>query len=169
MPVYIQYHTFRLKVYYCTAKLFQGVDNAGILLSTTISLNSADSTTTVLHLLIIIDHFSEECKNFTKAMSLKHQLQDYLFNQYNLPLTTNQAEYVHSILVGLQTTAEVLDQYQFSQHNKNCPRLSAAEYKMMRHEEFSTALLVNDILTLGKSWVHDHFPIYGGEKPSSCN
>ena len=60
-------------------------------------------------------------------MSLKHQLQDYLFNQYNLPLTTDQAEYVHSILVGLQTTADVLDQYQFSQHSTNCPGLPAAD------------------------------------------
>ena len=123
--MYIQYHTFRLKVYYCTATLFQGIDNAGILLSTAISLNSADRTTTVLHLLT--NNFSEECKDFTKAMSLKHQLQDYLFNQDSSSLHTDQAEYVHSILVGLQTTADVLDQYQFSQHSTNCPGLPAAD------------------------------------------
>ena len=154
--------------FYCAAKLFK--DNAQILDHMNISISLADipvdDRTAVLCQLY--NHFSEECKNFTKAMSLKHQLQDYLFNQDSSSLHTDQAEYVHSILVGLQTTADVLDQYQFSQHSKNCLRLPAAQYKMMRCKEFSTALLVNDILKLGDSWVHDHFPIYGGNKTTTC-
>jgi len=146
------------KSFYCAAKLFK--DNAGSPNKTKIS--DINKTAVLCQLL---NHFSEECKDFTKAMSLKHQLQDYLFNQYNLSLTAKQ---VYSILVGLQTTANILDQYQFSQHNKTCPRLSAAQYKMMYHVKcynISESLL-RDIKTLGDSWVHDNYHIYGGNKPS---
>ena len=153
--------------FYCAAKLFK--DNAGSLNQRNISinLNSTDipveNRTAVLRQLF--NHFSEECKDFTKAMSLKHQLQDYLFNHYNLSLTTEESKRVHSILVGLQTTANILDQYRFSQHNKSCPRLSEAGYKMMYHVQYNTSL-VEVTLGLGEKWVHDDYPIYGNNKTS---
>jgi len=158
--------------FYCAAKLFR--ENAESLQrKISISLKSdipVNDRTAVLCQLY--NHFSEECKNFTKAISLKHQLQDYLFNQYSLSLTTDQAEHVHLVLVGLQTAADVLDQYQFSQHNKKCPTLPAAHYKMMYHVKcYNTSEpLLRDIKILGDSWVNDDYHIYGGRKPSTnCN
>ena len=156
--------------FYCAAKLFK--DNAGSLKEREISINlnstdiPVDDRTAVLCQLF--SHFSEECKDFTKAMSLKHQLQDYLFNQYNLSFTTEETKHVHSILyiVGLQTTANILDQYQFSQHNTNCPRLSAAEYEMTYHVQYNTSL-VEVTIGQGGIWVHDDYPIYGNNKTST--
>jgi len=98
-------------------------------------------------------------------MSLKHQLQDHLFNQYNLSLTTEESKHVYSILVGLQTAADILDQYRFSQHNTNCPRLSAAGYKMMYHVQYNTSL-VEVTIGQGGIWVHDDYLIYGNNKTS---
>jgi len=149
--------------FYCAAKSFADplksdtIDKAGLKLT-----KSAidDGRGKVLDQ--IITQFSEVCKDFTKALSLKYQLQDHLFNQIDLSLTTNV---VHSILSGLQTIANILDQYQFSQKNKSCVTLSAAEYKMMYHAQFSTALLLNETKTLGEWWVNDEYSIYGEEKP----
>jgi len=93
-------------------------------------------------------------------MSLKYQLQDRLFNQHDLSLTIDQTKHVNSILRGLQTTTNTLDQYQFSQHNTNCPRLSAVEYKMMYHVQFSNLSLLDEILTQGNCWVKDTYSIY---------
>jgi len=158
--------------FYCAAKLFS--NNAGSLIMNkakiSISLNCTvpDDKTAVLCQLF--NHFSEECKDFTKAISLKHQLQDYLFNQNSSSLTTDQAEHVHLILVGLQTTADVLDQYQFSQHNTHCPRLPAIQYKMMYHVQYNDTSLVEVIKTQGDSWIHDDYHIYRQNKPSpDCN
>ena len=48
----------------------------------------------------ILNHFSGECQNFTSAMSLKHQLQEYLFKQTNEDLNNNDnhIEQLSSIL-----------------------------------------------------------------------
>ena len=155
--------------FYCAAKLFR--DSAGRLKEREISinLNSTDIPVDdrIAVLCQLFSHFSEECKDFTKAMSLKHQLQDYYFNQYNLSLTTKETTFVHSILVGLQTTANILDQYQFSQRNTNCPRLPAAEYKMMYHVQYNTSL-VEVTIGQGGIWVHDNYPIYGKNKTTTC-
>jgi len=106
-------------------------------------------------------------------MSLKYQFQDYLFNYHDLSLTIDLTKDVNSILHGLQTTANTLDKYQieFSQHNTNCPRLSAAEYKMMYHVQFSNLSLLDEILAQGNHWVRDNYSIYknNGGKPSQCN
>jgi len=119
-----------------------------------------------------IDQFSEECKDFTKAMSLKYQLLDHLFNQHDLSLTTDQTKDVNSILHGLQTTAYTLDQYQFSQYNTSCPRLSAAEYKIMYHVQFPTNLsLLDEISKQGDRWSKETYFIYknnGGLPSVTC-
>ena len=105
--------TMNIKIsFYCAAKSF--TDKAGVISGKKyISLESND-TSDKTKLQQLFNHFSEGCKNFTKAMSLKHQLQDYLFSQDGSSLTTKETKQVYSILVGLQMTANILDQYLFS-------------------------------------------------------
>ena len=121
----------------------------------------------------IFHHFSSECQNFTLAMSLKHQLQDYLFNQSNQDLNDEDTEglscqikQLSSLLVALQTMANILDQLQFYKHTSNCPRLSSTEYKMMYQVQYSTTSLLHSIGKLGKNWSHRN---YYEKKPDSRN
>jgi len=157
--------------FYCAAKLFTDALKLKTFTINLTNLTIDNGRKTVLNQTIA--QFSEECKDFTKAMSLKYQLLDHLFNQHDLSLTIDQTIDVNSILHGLQTTANILDQYQFSQHNTNCPRLSGAEYKIMYHVQFSSLSLLDEISTQGNRWVgKDNYFIYdnNGGKPSvTCN
>ena len=69
--------------------------------------------------------FSNECKDFTLAMSLKHQLQDSLFRQKNQDLTPHQINRLSSILIYLQTIANSLNYIHSRQQSSHCVRLSA--------------------------------------------
>ena len=107
------------------------------------------------------NYFSSECQNFTLAMSLKHQLQDYLFNQSNQDLNyedteelSHQIKQLSSLLVPLQTMANIFDQLQFYKYTTNCPRLSSSEYKMMYQVQYSTTSLLHSISKLGGNWSH---------------
>ena len=98
--------------------------------------------------------FSNKCKDFTLAMSLKHQLQDSLFRQKNQDLTPHQINRLSSILIYLQTMANNLDDIQFRQESKHCVRLSAHGYRMMYHVRYgNTTSLLNEIKEQGHYWV----------------
>ena len=76
--------------------------------------------------------FSSECRHFTIAISLKHQLQNYLFTQNN-PDLANHTSQLSSILIYLQTMANSLDDIHSRQQSKHSVRLSADEYRTMYH------------------------------------
>ena len=104
------------------------------------------------------NHFSSECQNFTLAMSLQHQLQDYLFNQSDQDpiIKDDDIKQLSSLLVALQTVANILDQLQFYKNSSNCPRLSSSEYKMMYQVQYSTTYnnSITSLLEPIKKWSH---------------
>jgi len=115
----------------------------------------------------ILNHFSGECQNFTSAMSLKHQLQEYLFKQTNQNLINddNHIEQLSSMLVGLQTMANILNQLQFYKHNSYCPRLSASQYKMI-YQLHPISSLLQSIGELGGNWTKNKY--YDRLNPCNC-
>ena len=107
--------------------------------------------------------------------SLKHQLQDYLFNQSNQYLNdedmeeelSHQIKQLFSLLVAIQTMTNILDQLQFYKYTTNCLRLSSSEYKMMYQVQYSTTSLLQSISELGGNWSHRKY--YELEtKPDLC-
>ena len=88
---------------------------------------------------------STKCKNFTLAMSLKHQLQNYLFTQNNSDLTSDQISRLSSILIYLQTVANSLDNIHSRQQSSHCVRLSAHGYRMIYHVLYETTSLLTEI------------------------
>ena len=82
----------------------------------------------------IFDHLSYECKSYTKALSLKQQLQEYLFNQTNT--TEASQDIIYSILVYLQTMASIWDDIELNKHSRRCVSLTETEYKMMYYVQY---------------------------------
>ena len=151
--------------FYCAADLFK---NNAIRLSkqmVTIALSSTENSSSIV-LSQLFDQLTDMCKDFTTAMSLKHQLQDYLFNEYNLSLTTQQVKFTYSILLGLETAGSFLNRFHFNEHSLNCPRLSAAEYKRMYHVRYPNASLLEEMIDLGKGWVGVDYPVYKECRPA---
>ena len=112
----------------------------------------------------IVDDSSSECRYFTKTMSLKHQLLDYLLKQNDS--TTQQIELFSSMLVSLQTLANFwLDKIR-NQINSHCVRLSAHGYRTMYYVLHNTTPLVDSLEQLGNILVFDG---YFGNMPSSCD
>ena len=98
--------------------------------------------------------FSNECKDFTLAMSLKHQLQNYLFTKNNSDLT-NHTSQLSSILIYLQTIANSLDDIHSRQQSSHCVRLSAHGYRMMYHVQYNATSLFTEINDQGHRWVRN--------------
>ena len=72
--------------------------------------------------------FSYRCKRFTKVMTLKLQLQDYLFSVE----TINQnAKQLAKMLTSLQTMADTFDDIEFDKDNRRCIKLTPSQYKIM--------------------------------------
>ena len=127
----------KLNTLYCAA---QSVQRTAVTLKERLNratvLNESDINSDTKEVINeTFDHFSSKCRDFTLAMSLKHQLQDYLFNQ---DLNDEDVKQLSSLLVALQTIANILDQLQFYKNSSNCPRLSSTEYKMMYQVQYST-------------------------------
>ena len=141
---------------YCAAKAINctAVSLLGQNLTSEVDINNENKTAFDE----IFNHFSGECQNFTSAMSLKHQLQEYLFKQTNEDLNNddNHIEQLSSMLVGLQTMANILDQLQFYKHNSYCPRLSASQYKTI-YQVHSTSSLLQSISELGGNWTKSKY------------
>ena len=80
--------------------------------------------------------FSDQCKNYTIAITLKHQLQDHLFNtETNLDLSSENATYLSIILTSLQTMANT---FKNKEDNRTCIQLAPAQYKIMYHVQYSS-------------------------------
>ena len=108
------------------------------------------------------DHFSKECKNFTIAMILKHQLQDFLFNtdiitpqlSDTTELNSDNIKRISIILTNLQTMASIFDDMQFSKHHSSCVRLTPIQYKIMYHVRYSNISLLQSLKDM-EEWALD--------------
>ena len=90
----------------------------------------------------MLHHFSNLCKYFTIAMTLKHQLQEHLFTTDTVPeLTSDNAKKLSTILTNLQTMAKIFDAMQFNEDNSRCVKLTPAQYKIMYYVRYTAPLL----------------------------
>ena len=86
--------------------------------------------------------FSDLCKDYTKAMTLKHQLQEQLFsNDAALTLNSDNAEKLSKILTSLQSMANIFNDMEFNKVKSRCVNLTPAQYKIMYHVRYTKSLL----------------------------
>ena len=110
----------------------------------------------------VFDQLSLYCRNFTIAMSLKHQLQDLLFNTDTTPdLSSDNIQKLFEILTNLQTMATAFDDIQYNSDYSRCVRLTAAQYRIIcsvRHPNTTTSLkeFVNDWYSNHKLYNHQN-------------
>ena len=141
-------------IVYCAAIAVQ--TNAQILRDFNLSVATKNPIASII-LNKTFQQFSNDCKNFTLAMSLKHQLQDSLFRQKNQDLLTSddhqKINRLSSILIYLQTIADSLDDIHSRQQSSHCVRLSAHGYRMMYHVLlYDTTSLLTEIEKHGRRW-----------------
>ena len=88
------------------------------------------------------DHFSSRCKNFTVAMTLKHQLQDHIFsNSATVELNSDNAKNISKILTSLQSLANVFNDMEFIRNKSRCVMLTPAQYRIMYYARYTAPLL----------------------------
>ena len=110
------------------------------------------NTKTVMN--VTFDHFSTLCKDFTKAMSLKYQVQDLIFNADTTPeLITDNIQTLTKMIIKLQTMATALNDLQFHEDRSRCVRLTAAQYRIMYHVSQLKATLKQALEDITESWV----------------
>ena len=102
----------------------------------------------------IFNHCSHECKNFITALSLKQQLQEYWFNQADAATVSQYIRPIHSMLVYLQTMANIFDEIEFNKRSSRCVRLTAAEYKMMYYAQYEDASLLESLIREAGKWIN---------------
>ena len=101
---------------------------------------------TLVDTILNSDQLSLYCRNFIIAMSLKHQLQDFLFDNAIITpmLGSDNIQKLSQLLTNLQTMATAFDDLQYNRDYSRCVRLSAAQYKIIcyvRHPANTTASL----------------------------
>ena len=110
--------------------------------------------------------FSSECKNFTLAMSLKHQLQNYLFTQNTSNLMSDQISRLSSILINLHRVANSFNDIHSRNKSSHCVRLSEHGYRLMYHVvQYENTSLLTEINNQGKKWAKNNNK---GGGSSSC-
>ena len=119
--------------------------------SLNIMLNeTAPNIKLILNTILYFHQYSDECKDFTLAMSLYYQLQTY---------PDKQKDHINNkklclILTYLKMVANNLDEIQHSkQERRRCARLTADGYKRMYHVLYKTTSLLTEIDTQSRSWV----------------
>ena len=115
---------------------------------------------------VIFNYFSYQCKNFTIALTLKHLLLEYLFHQTDMTVISQYIEPLHSILVYLQTMANILDDMELNEHSRKCVRLTAAQYKMMYYVRYGDRPLLKSLIHM-EDWTTREY--HGGKSLSTCN
>ena len=142
---------------YCAALSVQG--NAQLLENLTLQVATENLVAKII-LEKTFEQFSNKCKDFTLAMSLKHQLQNSLFRKKNQNLSTSddhqKINRLSSILIYLQTIANSLDDIHSRQQSSHCVRLSAHGYRMMYHVKNVNTPLLTAIKNRGMSWVKNY-------------
>ena len=95
------------------------------------------------------NHFSDRCKNFTKVMIFKHQLQEHLFNDSTSCLVpkSDNPKTLSTILTSLQSLANTFNDIEFNENNSRCVELTPAQYRITYCAQY----------TLLESWKKDIF------------
>ena len=88
----------------------------------------------------MLHRFSSLCKYFTIAMTLKHQLQDHIFNTAP-ELNSDNNRKLSTILTNLQTMANIFNDMQLNKDNSRCVKLTPAQYKIMYYVRYAAPLL----------------------------
>ena len=141
---------------YCAAQSLyhaqENLENAEFILP---SLPQADINNNIKTIMNkMFHHFSDRCKNFTIAMTLKHQLQEHLFNNDTAPeLNSDNAKKLTTILTSLQTMANMFDDMQFNKDNSRCVKLTPAQYRIMYYARKTSPLL--ESLNQLERWYRD--------------
>ncbi len=105
----------------------------------------------------IFNLLSYECKSYTTSLSLKQQLQQYLFNQ-TTDVSKDVISPLYSILVYLQTMASIWDDIEFNNHGRRCVSLSETEYKMMHYVQYDDDdSLFNSLFTSAQAWFDNKY------------
>ena len=92
----------------------------------------------------IFDHFSDRCKYFTKAMTLKHRLQEHLFSKDSTSSVVPDSDNVKrlpKILTYLQSVAKIINDLELIENNSRCVKLTSAQYKIMYYALKTAPLL----------------------------
>ena len=116
----------------------------------------------------MLHHFSDLCKYFTKAVTLKHQLQEHLFTTDSAPqLNSDNHNKISTILTSLQTMANIFDDMQFNKDNSRCVKLTPAQYRIMYYVRYTDPLLesLKDDL---QGWYRDD-SLYEFEDEQHCD
>lgn len=131
---------------YCTAV---GLTSNAILMLHAVPINftvqCAKNDTAVEIVNQTFHQLSDECRNYTVVMSLKHQLQD---------LTSNNHGGLSVILHHLQTLASAFDDAALKKEGKNCTSLSAEKYKTIHCMRYSNSnSLLHSVMVFGGDWL----------------
>ena len=98
---------------------------------------------------IMFNHFSDQCKNFTKAMTFKHLLQEHFFsNDTALEVNPNDAKNLSTILTSLQSLANIFNDIEINEYSNRCVKLTPAQYRIMYYVQYNTTSLL-------ESWKDD--------------
>ena len=83
--------------------------------------------------------FSDRCKEFTVAMTFKHQLLDDIFKADTAPdLNT---EKLSTILTSLQTMSDIFNDMELNENDRRCVELIPTQYKIMYKARYTTSVL----------------------------
>jgi len=158
-PGKLEHYHCALRTLYYTAKELNS--------TLTIQLPGSDIITNT-NLAKVFEKFSEICKKFTKAMSLKHYVQEYMLNETGPVLNSSQIESFSSTLVSLQTIANILDDIEFIEHKRRCVTLTETHYEKIYHVQYNGALLDQMIKQLG-DWMLQNKYCVPGQITKICN
>ena len=129
------------KSLYCTAEsLYHARQDAKFTLPSLPQVDIDNTTETIANK--TFDHFSDRCKHFTRAMTFKHQLQEYLFsNDTSIELNSDNAKTLSTILTSLQSLANIFNDMELNDNNSRCVKLTPAQYRIMYYVRYTAPLL----------------------------
>jgi len=105
---------------------------------------------------LLFHSLSDECKNFTTMMSIKHQLQNFWFQDlvleenYNATLISDQ---LLLILENVQELASALDDLALSLQRRRCLKLTTHQYKMMYYVLFDNEPILWKLFYLTRYYI----------------
>ena len=106
------------------------------------------------------DFFSKDsnlCESFIIAMSIKHQLQDLLFNTNIISeLSFKNTKRLYTIITNLQTMANTFDDMQLHQHHSRCVEFTPVQYRIMYYVRYTDTPLLNSLEELGRNWTSEN-------------
>ena len=86
--------------------------------------------------------FYDRCKEFTIAMTLKHQLLDDFFKADTAPnLGIKNPEKLSMILTSLQTMSDIFYDMELNENDRRCLELTPTQYKIMYKARYTTSVL----------------------------